>query len=142
MLLYAIAKGNTVTTTAMMCKRAIQIGGTHVHQLFKNSIKNTTSAHRQAELAILSLMRKPEKLEFLHAVNMIIFDEMGQVSDNILSILDVILQKVQNSKVYMGGVVTIFIMDHTQIQPINSRLFLTSCHIIPCFKAVALKHPV
>ena len=56
MLLYAIAQGNIVTTTAMMCKRAIQIGGTHVHQLFRNPIENTASAHRQAELAILSLM--------------------------------------------------------------------------------------
>jgi hypothetical protein len=87
MILYTIAKGNTITTTAMMCKRAIQIGGTHVHQLFKNPIKNTASAHWQAEISILSLMRKPEKLEFLYAVNMIFFDEMGQVSDLILALL-------------------------------------------------------
>ena len=142
MLLYAIAQGNIVTTTAMMCKRAIQIGGTHVHQLFRNPIENTVSAHRQAELAILSLMRKPEKLDFLRAVNMIFFDEMGQVSDVMLSILDIILRKVRNSNVYMGGVVIFFPMDHTQIQPINGRPFLTSCHIIPCFKAVSLEHSV
>ena len=142
MLLYAIAQGNIVTTTAMMCKRAIQIGGTHVHQLFRNPIENTASAHRQAELAILSLMRKPEKLDFLRAVNMIFFDEMGQVSDVMLSILDIILKKVRNSNVYMGGVVIFISMDHTQIQPINGRPFLTSCHIIPCFKVVSLEHSV
>ena len=142
MLLYAIAQGNTFTTTAIMCKRAIQIGGTHVHQLFRIPIENTASAHCQAELAILSLMRKPEKLNFLRVVNMIFFDEMGQVSDLILSILDVILRKVRNSNVYMGGVVIIFLMDHTQIQRINSRPFLTSCHIIPCFKAVGFEHSV
>ena len=33
-------------------------------------------------------------------------------------------------------------MDHTQIQPIHGRPFLTSCHVIPCFKAVALEHSV
>ena len=33
-------------------------------------------------------------------------------------------------------------MEHTQIQPINGRPFLTSCHIIPCFQVVALKHSV
>ena len=33
-------------------------------------------------------------------------------------------------------------MDHTQNQPIRRRTFLTSCHIIPCFKMVALKNYV
>ena len=75
-LLYALSKGNTVITTAMMCKRAIQLGGIHIHQLFQIPVEHTSSAHRQAELAILALMRKPKKLDFLRALNVIFFDEM------------------------------------------------------------------
>jgi predicted GIY-YIG superfamily endonuclease len=142
LVLYAISQGNVVVTTALMCKRAIQLGGIHIAQLFKNPSQSTASAHRQAELAILSLMRKPEKLEFLRSLNIIFFDEMGQISDTLLSILDIILRKIRNSNIYMGGVLIIYSMDHTQIQPINGRPFLTSCHVIPCFQAVTLKHSV
>ena len=67
---------------------------------------------------------------------------MGQISDTLLSILDIILRKTRNSNIYMGGVLIIYSMDHAQIQPINGRPFLTSCHIIPCFQAVALKYSV
>ena len=141
-LLYAISQGNTVITTAMMCKRALQLGGIHIHQTFMIPIDNKTSAHRQAELAILVLLRKPKKMDFLRAINILFFDEMGQVSDVVLAILDIILRKVRNSNIYMGGVLIIFSMDHTQIQPIGGRPFLTSCHIIPCFKMVALEHSV
>ena len=34
-MLYAISKGLTVCTTAMMCKRALHLGGVHVNQVFK-----------------------------------------------------------------------------------------------------------
>ena len=42
----------------------------------------------------------------------------------------------------MGGVLIIFSMDHTWIQPIHGYPCLTSYHIIPCFKMVALEHSV
>ena len=42
----------------------------------------------------------------------------------------------------MGGVLFIFSMDHTQIQPIEGHPFLTSCHIIPCYKMVVLRNSV
>ena len=42
----------------------------------------------------------------------------------------------------MGGVLFIFSMDHTQIQPIEGHHFLTSIHIIPCYKMVVLRNSV
>ena len=59
-LSYAISKENVVITTTMMCKRALQLGGIHIHQLFKLPTDNMSSAHRKAELAILALLRNPE----------------------------------------------------------------------------------
>ena len=69
-------------------------------------------------------------------------DEMGQVPSEILATIDIILRRVRDSNIYLGGVLMIFTMDHTQIQPIGGRPILTSCHIITCFKMVALKHSV
>ena len=42
----------------------------------------------------------------------------------------------------MGGVLIIFTMDHTQIQPIGGKSSLTSCQVISCFKMVPLENSV
>jgi hypothetical protein len=88
------------------------------------------------------IAEKTKENGFLTVFRCAFFDEMGQVSDEVLATLDIILQKVRNSNIYMGGILIIFSMDHTQIQPIDGHPFLTSCHIIPCFKMVAIEHSV
>ena len=99
-------------------------------------------AHRRAELAIMKLLSNPTKLDFLRSVDILFFDEMGQVSALLMSILDMILRKVRHNNIFMGGVLLVFSMDHTQIQPIGGRPFLTSSNIVSCFKMVALEHSV
>ena len=42
----------------------------------------------------------------------------------------------------MGGLLIISTIEHTQIKPIEGRPFLTSSHIISCFRMVELKHSV
>jgi hypothetical protein len=140
--LYAISKGLKVTSTAWMCKRALQLGGTHIHQLFKLPTDDYLNPHRRAELAILQLMKKPKLMDFIKSVHILFFDEMGQISAEFLATFDIILRKVRNSNIYMGGTLMIFTMDHTQIQPIKGHPFLISCHVIPCFKMVNLCHSV
>ena len=55
-------------------------------------------------------------------------------TQQIFSAFEIILRKIWNSNMYMGDVLIIFSMNHTQIQPIRGHKFLTSCHIISCFK--------
>ena len=59
-----------------------------------------------------------------------------------LSTLDIILRRVRNTDIFMGGVIIISTMDHTQLQPINGRPFLLSTHVITCFKMVELQSSV
>lgn len=140
-LIYSISCGLKVTTAAMMCNRALQLGGIHVHKLFNLPTERLTP-HRRAELAIIKLMKCPKRIEFLRSIDVIFFDEMGQVSSEFLATFDIILRRIRNSNIYMGGVLFIFSMDHTQIQPIEGHPFLTSCHIIPCYKMVVLSNSV
>ena len=140
-LLYSISRGLKVTTTAMMCNRALQLGGVHAHKLFLLPTERLTP-HRRSELAIIKLMKSPKRIEFIRSIDVIFFDEMGQVSSEFLATFDIILRKIRNSNIYMGGVLFIFSMDHTQIQPIEGHPFLTSCHIIPCYKMILLKNSV
>ena len=44
--LYAVSKGLRVTTTAMMAKRALQIGGNHWHKLFILPTEKILNPHR------------------------------------------------------------------------------------------------
>ena len=59
-----------------------------------------------------------------------------------LSTLGIILRRVRNTDIFMGGVIIISTMDHTQLQPINGRPFLLSTHVVTCFKMVKLQSSV
>ena len=52
-------------------------------------------------------------MDFLCYVHMLAFGEIGQPSAEILAKLDIILHKIRNSNLYMGGVMIIFSIDHT-----------------------------
>ena len=67
---------------------------------------------------------------------------MGQCSAEFSATFDIIMRQVRNSNIFMGEVLLIFTIDHSQIQPICGRPFLTSCHVILYFKMVALEHLV
>lgn len=67
---------------------------------------------------------------------------MGQCFAECLATSDIIMRQVRNSNIFMGGVLLIFTIDHSKIQPIRGRPFLTSCHVIPYFKMVTLEHLV
>ena len=75
-------------------------------------------------------------------LDVLFVDEIGQVPADFISVIDIILRRLRDSNIFLGGLLIICTMDHTQIQPINARPFLTSTHIIPCFKMVALETSV
>lgn len=59
-----------------------------------------------------------------------------------IAVIDIILRRLRNNCLYLGGVLLICTLDHKQIQSINGRPFLTSSNIIPMFTMVSLKHSV
>ena len=141
-MLYIISLGLKCNATSMMCKRALQLGGIHVHQTWPIPTEKHLTPHRRAELALTRLLKDPIKMNFLRSLNVIFFDEMGQCSAEMLATFDIIMRQVRNSNIFMGGVLLLFSIDHSQIQPIEGRPFLISCHVIPCFRMISLDHSV
>ena len=138
-ILYAASKGLTIVTTAIMSKRAIFLGGIHWHQLL--CIPHTTnglSVHRTAELAICKLLRDPVKLDFIRCLDVIAADELGQLDDKFMGVTNLIFKQIRGSNLYLGGIKVLGTLDHTQIQPINGRPFLTSIHLLTSFKMIEL----
>ena len=86
--------------------------------------------------------KTPKILKFIKSIDIQFCDENGQVSAEFLSSIDIILRRVRNNNIFLGGLFIIGTIDHTQIKPIEGRQFLTLSHIIPCFRMVVLKPSV
>ena len=141
--LYAMSKGLFVLPTAVLAKRAIQLGGTHWHVMFSLMSDDTLTNHRKAELAIIQILKDPRKLHLLMTLDVLICDEIGQLAADFIAVIDIILRRIRGNSQYMGGLLILCTMDHTQIQSFGKRRpFLTSSHIIPCYRMVNLSHSV
>ena len=140
--LYAMSKGLHVLTTALLAKRAINLGGIHYHKLFCLPIGRNLNVQRKAELAILKLLRNPKQLNLLLSLDVLICDELGQTSAEFWATIDIILRRIRNTNIYLGGVLIIGTIDHTQIQPIEGRPFLTATHMLSCWRMIALRNSI
>ena len=140
--LYARSRGLKVMTTSLMAERAVHIGGIHIHKLFNIPVKQNASVSRVAELSIVSLKRHPEKLQILQMMDILFFDEIGQLSANMLSCLDIILRRVRDNNIFLGGILFICTLDHKQLPPINGKPFLVTPIVLTCFKFIGLKESV
>ena len=114
-MLYAISSGFFALTTSMMARRSVHLGGKHIHYLFCLRIEIFLSPPRMAEIAIVKLLRMSHKLNVLRLLNILFVDEIGQVSAELLSVLDIILGRIRDSNIFMGGLLIITMMDHTQL---------------------------
>ena len=60
-LICVISLGLKCNATAMMCKRALQLGGIHAHQTWPIPTEENMTPHCQAELALTKLLSDPKK---------------------------------------------------------------------------------
>ena len=126
-----------------MSKRAMVLGGIHIHQLFK--LPRATSGmniHKIAELAYTNLLQHPELILILWILNILCIDKLGQFSSELLAILDMLLRIIRNNNIFFGGLKINGNIDHKQISAIQGHPFLTSPHILTCFTMCVLKHSV
>jgi hypothetical protein len=142
-LIHCFAKGLFGLPTSVMSRRSVFLGSKHLDHMFSLPFdKKGMSPYRIAELAISRLQRFPEKINLLRILDVLFLDEIGQLPAEMLSTIDIILRRVCNTDIFMGGVIIISTMDHTQLQPINGRPFLLSTHVLTCFKMVKLRTSV
>ena len=137
-----MTKGLKVAVTALMAQRAVHLGGVHIHKLFYLPVNKRLNLHRMAETALQSLMQNPVSLNILKMVDVLFLDEVGQISSEMLSCLDMILRRVRNNNIFLGGILFICTLDHKQLQPIDGKPFLVSPMVLSCFKFVSLTESV
>jgi predicted GIY-YIG superfamily endonuclease len=81
-------------------------------------------------------------LHLILCIDVLICDEIGQLPADFFATIDMILRRIRDNSLYLGGVLLICTLDHLQIQAFTNRPFLTSTHIISCFTMIALNHSV
>jgi len=141
-MLYALSKGLNCISTAIMSKRSIELGGIHWHKLLCIPTDPNLSIWRRAEIAIDRLQRKPKYLALLKSLHVYADDEKSQQSAEFTQCKDIILRQIRKTNTVNGGIFEIGTMDHTQLQPVQGRPFLTQPHIISCYNMVELEHSV
>ena len=120
LMLYALAQGLTVITTAHLSRRSVQLGGKHIAYLFGIGFpKASDTPQRIAELVIQRILRKLWLANLLQVLDVLFMDELGLNSMEMQGILDIILRRIRGSDVYMGGVHLQFTLDHLQTKPIK-----------------------
>ena len=92
-----------VFITAIMSERALELGGIHIAQLFCIPVNDATY-ERKAEMALAKLLRKPALMHLLKTIDILVLDEVGQVSSKMLMVMDQILRCLQGSSLFLGGV--------------------------------------
>ena len=142
-LIHSFAKGLFGLPTSVMSRCSVFLGGTNIDHMFCLPFDNKdVSPYWIAELDITIIKCFPEKVNMLLILDVLFLDEIGQLPVEVLSTLDIILQRVRNTDIFMGGVIIISTMDHTQLQPINGIPFLISTQFITCFKILKLQSSV
>jgi hypothetical protein len=139
--LRARSQGLQVLCTSLIAERAASLGGDHLHHLFKfpvqQSGQNTTY---MTEDAIAALCRNPLQAAILKNMDVIINDEIGFESEELLNSIDTILQNVCNCPLPFGGKLMISTGDHCQLNPPQGKPIWMSQSMITMFKVVRLSH--
>ena len=75
-------------------------------------------------------------------VDVLFLDEVGQISCEMLSCLDIILRRIRQNNIFLGGLLFICTLDQKQLPPIEGKPFLVSPMILSCFEFILLNESV
>jgi predicted GIY-YIG superfamily endonuclease len=87
-------------------------------------------------------MRSPQELEYIRSLDVLLIDELGQVSAEMISALDIIFRRVRNNSAFFGGMLVFASMDSMQLRPVEGRPPLLSPQLTVCFDFFPLDHSV
>lgn len=147
LLAYALGQGLSVLSTALVADRADYLGGIHYHSLLKMTYSGANNdmsqIHSIADTCIQKIQRyDPIHLHLLRSVDVLFFDEIGQMSAQAINILDIVLRWARRNDAYLGGIILIGAMDMEQLGTIGGTPFLTSANIITSYQIIDFEHYV
>ena len=141
---YALTCGLNAVTTTLTALRASQLGGIWIHSLFcmRPGMSISNDPNIDAMICRNALVRNPEKVALLQTMHVLMIDEIGLLSLQQLTVIDLVLREVRQCKRTFGGVLVIATGDYCQLQPINGQLVWQSLTLFTSFDLFSLRHLV
>ena len=112
LILQTMSLGLWCCVAALMAERSLVLGGIHLHKLFEIPVHESAMPHCMVELVLLRLYKNSLALYILQTIDVLFVDELGQLSAQLISVLDIIMRCIRNSNQYMGGVLIIRLWIH------------------------------
>ena len=122
LFLKAVAKGLNCSITCLSGERAQQLGGEHVHKMFKFRVNKLQVPESMASQSIKSLLKDVTRFTDLERLDVLFIDEIGQLNSELLTAMELVLQHVRDNRLPMGGVFTIMSGDPKQLKPPDGSL--------------------
>lgn len=113
---------------------ALNIGGKTLASFFKTFIFNNVD-----EINLKNYKKGTIAWSFISKISVIVVDEISMVSDDYLTLMDLILKTVHKNHKPFGGVRMIFIGDFLQLPPIDKKEYWDKSEVV---KKWAFKAPV
>ena len=138
----AIARGLNCSITCLSGERAQQLGGEHVHKMFKFRVNKAQVPEHMASQSINSLLRDVTRFTDLERLEVLFIDEVGQLNTEILCAMEIVLQHVRNNRLPMGGIFTIMSGDPKQLKPPDGSLVWLSPKMLTNYEFFYFAHYV
>ena len=73
---------------------------------------------------------------------MILLKKVGQMSDKLDYVIEIILRRLHKNDIAFSGVLLLQKMEHAQLYTVRGKPFLISSDILICFQIVHLEHSI
>jgi hypothetical protein len=138
-----MSQGLSVFSTTLTGKRGAETAGEHIHVRFKIPTNDETlSINEMVEKSYAALLKDPKRFVYLLRVDVLIIDELGQISSKLLAVIDRLMRRIRHSNLFMGGVLVIVTMDGKQMKPITGFSLVLSPAMMCCFEFISLMVPL
>jgi predicted GIY-YIG superfamily endonuclease len=141
-MLYGLSQGLFMMSTALLADRANVMGGIHMHKMCHMAPKKSWTVQMIADNAIRKIICNPLSLALINSIDALCFDELGNISTQLFSAIEIIFRTVRNNNLLFGGVLVIASIDTQQIKTIDGLPVMLSSFIISSFSAFVLRNSV
>ena len=143
---FAVSLGLRTCLMSFTAQRSTQIGGVHLHRVFKLPVKFRVGlTPNEMVTGSLERLHSPANklwLCYLNRVQVFFFDEVGLLSWEQLAVIDRVLRIVRDVNTPFGGALFFASGDHYQLLPIQGTPLWTSPLLYSSFAVIILKELV
>lgn len=141
---FALTQQLHVMVSALTAQRAKELGGIHLHTLFKLpvGIACSNTPGFDAEKALLRLVHDTIATAFLRSLDVIFIDEVGMISMEMLATINIILRSIRKTSIPFGGILLIATGDFRQLAPVTGELVWVGTEMFTIFDIAAMQHLV